>query len=126
MPLLRPIRTLVIAPSQRLDLIAAHHADALPRPVKLPAPRHRRHEPAGAAPDQLPPVRTKPPTRALIDLGYKDTMERAEECGTSSNCEPALGAAIGEQLGPPLTETTAPGPRFYRQLARAGRGRTSP
>lgn len=75
---LRPIRTLVIAPSQRLDLIAAHHADALPRPVKLLlrgiGAMNRR---GGALTSYL--LFEQPYTRALIDLGYKDTMERAEE-----------------------------------------------
>ncbi len=75
---LRPIRTLVISPSQRLDLIAAHHAQALPRPVKLLlsaiGAMNRR---GGALTSYL--LFEQPYTQALMDLGYHDTMARAED-----------------------------------------------
>lgn len=78
---LRPIKTLIISPSERLDKIAAEHATALPRPVKLLltglGAMNRR---GGALTSYL--LFEKPFTRTLIDLGYADTMARAEEVGT--------------------------------------------
>ena len=66
-------------PSTRWD--EAHRTtipDALPRPVKLLlrgiGAMNRR---GGALTSYL--LFEQPYTRALIDLGYKDTMERAEE-----------------------------------------------
>lgn len=75
---LRPIKTLVISPSERIDKIAAEHATALPRPVKLLltglGAMNRR---GGALTSYL--LFEKPFTQALIDLGYADTMARADE-----------------------------------------------
>ena len=78
---LRPIRTLVILPSQRLDSIAAEHADALPWPVKtlltgLGAMNRR----GGALTSYL--LFEQEFTQALIDLGYADTLARSEEVGS--------------------------------------------
>ena len=78
---LRPIETLVIAPSQRLDRIAAHHASALPWPVKaLLTGIGAMNRQGGALTSYL--LFEKPYTSALIDLGYEDTMRRREEVGT--------------------------------------------
>lgn len=77
---LRPIKTLVIAPSQRLDRIAAEHAGALPWSIKAllgGVGAMNRH--GGALTSYL--LFEKPYTRALIDLGFADTMERATEVG---------------------------------------------
>jgi NTE family protein len=77
---LRPIKTLVISPSERLDRIAAEHAGALPWGIKALlrgiGAMNRR---GGALTSYL--LFEKPYTRALIDLGYADTMARAEEVG---------------------------------------------
>ena len=77
---LRPIKTLIIAPSERLDRIAAEHATALPWPVKAMltgiGAMNRR---GGALTSYL--LFERPYTRALIDLGYADTMARDSEVG---------------------------------------------
>jgi NTE family protein len=77
---LRPIETLIISPSERLDKIAAEHATALPRPVKLLltglGAMNRR---GGALTSYL--LFERPFTQALIDLGYADTMAKADEVG---------------------------------------------
>ncbi len=77
---LRPVGSLIIAPSERLDRIAADHANALPRPVKLLlgslGAMNRR---GGALTSYL--LFEKPYTRALIDLGYADTLARDSEVG---------------------------------------------
>ncbi|MDP3638864.1 MAG: patatin-like phospholipase family protein [Azonexus sp.] len=77
---LRPIKTLIIAPSERLDRIAAEHATALPWAIKLMlsgvGAMNRR---GGALTSYL--LFEKPYTRALIDLGYADTMAQSTEVG---------------------------------------------
>jgi len=77
---LKPIDSLIISPSERLDRIAADHAKALPRSVKLLlgglGAMNRR---GGALTSYL--LFEKPYTRALIDLGYADTLARDQEVG---------------------------------------------
>ena len=77
---LKPIDSLIISPSERLDRIAADHAKALPRSVKLLlgglGAMNRR---GGALTSYL--LFEKPYTRALIDLGYADTLARDLEVG---------------------------------------------
>jgi NTE family protein len=75
---LRPIEVLVIAPSQRLDHLAAHHAAALPWPVRVMLRgigAMNKH--GGALTSYL--LFERPYTRALIDLGYADTWARRNE-----------------------------------------------
>lgn len=77
---LRPIETLVISPSERIDRIAAEHADALPWAIKLllgGIGAMNRH--GGALTSYL--LFEKPFTRKLIDLGYADTLARSSEVG---------------------------------------------
>ena len=75
---LRPIETLVIAPSQRLDSIAAEYAHTLPTPVKILltglGAMNRR---GGALTSYL--LFEKPYIRHLIKLGYDDALARREE-----------------------------------------------
>ena len=77
---LRPVKTLIIYPSERLDRIAAEHATALPWAVKVMltgiGAMNRR---GGALTSYL--LFERPYTRALIDLGYADTMARDTEVG---------------------------------------------
>lgn len=77
---LRPIKALIIAPSERLDRIAAEHARSLPWAVKtLLSGIGAMNRSGGALTSYL--LFEKPYTRALIDLGYADTMRRDTEVG---------------------------------------------
>ena len=75
---LRPIDVLVIAPSERLDELAAQHAEALPRSVRILlggiGAMNRR---GGALTSYL--LFEKPYTQALINMGYRDASARASE-----------------------------------------------
>jgi NTE family protein len=78
---LRPLATLVISPSERIDRIAAEHADALPGAIKMllgGIGALNRH--GGALTSYL--LFEKRFTRSLIDLGYADTLARSSEVGT--------------------------------------------
>jgi NTE family protein len=75
---LRPIDVLVIAPSQRLDHLAARHASALPWAVRsLLRGVGAMNQNGGALTSYL--LFEQPYTRALIELGYADTMARRDE-----------------------------------------------
>lgn len=75
---LRPIDVLVISPSQRLDHLAAKHANALPWPVRaLLRGIGAMNRNGGAFVSYL--LFEPPYTHALIELGYRDTMARKEE-----------------------------------------------
>ncbi len=75
---LRPIEVLTIAPSQRLDQLAARHAQALPWPVRaLLRGIGAMNQNGGALTSYL--LFEQPYTQALIDLGYADTLARRDE-----------------------------------------------
>ncbi len=79
---LRPIEVLVIAPSQRLDDLAAKHLDSLPTPVRAllrgVGVSGRGQDARGAALASYLMFEA-PYTRELIDLGVADTMARRDE-----------------------------------------------
>jgi len=75
---LRPIEVLVIAPSERLDHIAARHARSLPWPVRMLLGNiGALNKHGGALTSYL--LFEPPYTQALIDLGYRDTQARRDE-----------------------------------------------
>lgn len=75
---LRPIETLVISPSQRLDAIAGHHREELPRALRamLRGVGAMRREGSTL----LSYLLFEPGfTRSLMSLGYSDAMAKREE-----------------------------------------------
>jgi NTE family protein len=75
---LREVETLVISPSERLDGVAARYVEALPRPVRALLEVLGAHRGGGAGLASYL-LFEAPYTRALIDLGFGDTMARREE-----------------------------------------------
>ena len=79
---LRPMEALVIAPSQRLDDIAARHQAALPTPVRallrgMGVSGQGREARGAALASYL--LFESPYTRELMDLGEADTLSRKAE-----------------------------------------------
>lgn len=75
---LRPIETLVISPSKRLDAIAGRHREALPLALRTLLRGVGAMRRDGST--LLSYLLFEPEfTRALMDLGYQDTMTRRDE-----------------------------------------------
>ena len=75
---LRPVEVLVIAPSERLDVIAARHVGNLPWPVRALLRGIGAMNRKGSALSSYLLFEAEY-TRALVDLGYQDTMQRGDE-----------------------------------------------
>lgn len=82
---LREIDVLVIAPSKRIDLIAAQHIDALPRPIRALLGAVGATESKGSALASYL-LFEKPFTSELIRLGFSDTMERRDDVKRFFGC----------------------------------------
>jgi len=93
---LRPIDVLVIAPSQRLDDIAARHIGSLPGPVRAllgaVGVRVANGDPASGAALASYLLFEAPYTRELIELGEGDTLSRRDEVASFFGWERRAGA----------------------------------
>jgi len=93
---LRPIETLVIAPSQEIDTIAARYAHRLPRSVRIFLSGIGATRRSGATLLSYL-LFDRDYCRALIDLGYADALRRRDELtafASGSALRPAMFGAV--------------------------------
>ena len=109
---LRPLESLVIAPSQRLDSIASRHVHSLPGPVRGLLRGVGVSESSGAMPRGAALASyllfEAPFTRELVALGEADTMARQDEVvqffawGRKPPSPSALALALVERRAPDI------------------------
>ena len=102
---LRPVELLVISPSERLDRIAAQHADALPHAVRsllggLGVSSSREDVKGGALASYL--LFEAEYTRELMALGYADTLRQEDEVCRFFGWEQAPAGQRPERRRDPL------------------------
>lgn len=112
---LRPVDALVIAPSQRLDDLAAQHIDSLPVPVRtllrgVGVSRRQAGQDARGAALASYLLFEAPYTRALMALGEADTLARRAEVLAFFGWRPPPGR--------PAAASARPG--FYRSATLPG------
>ena len=104
---LRPIEALVIAPSQRLDDLAAQHQGALPLPVRtllrgLGVTGQGKEARGAALASYL--LFEAPYTRELIALGEADTEARRDEVMRFFRWQPRQDAAVASAAEPSIAK----------------------
>jgi NTE family protein len=102
---LRPVEVLVIAPSERLDALAAQHVKALPWAVRALLRGIGAMNAKGSALASYL-LFERDYTEALIDLGYQDTLQRKDEVrqflfGSASTSAPEAVPARESEDGMP-------------------------
>jgi NTE family protein len=116
-PALKTIVTLIIRPSERMDAIAASHAQELPRAIRFLARRTGLLEPSGAGMLSYL-LFERGYCRHLIDLGYTDAISRRAEILALLNCGSANDESVEVRMPLDLAEADQSGlPRLSRRKA---------
>ena len=114
---MKTIATLTIRPSERMDAIAASHAQELPRAIRFLARRTGLLEPSGAGMLSYL-LFERGYCRHLIDLGYTDAISRRAEILALLNYGSANDESVEVRMPLDLAEADQSGlPRLSRRKA---------